>query len=100
MDRARPLPQANGTNTHFVPRGPDSIMYHLGRHAEAIDRLTTQITSLEQKLDGRSPRERLPPIPWREVGRGIWGLLLLVALVLVATGQISSRELMTILGRG
>lgn len=97
MDARHPQ-HANGHRTRFMPQGPDSIIFTLGRHEEAIDHLHTRITSLE--LAAQKEKGGLPPVPWREVVKGIWGLILLVALVLVATGKITSQEAMTILGRG
>ena len=88
----RPAPRhVNGTRTHFTPLTPDSILVHLltiqDLHSREIARLSTQM----------SMRQR--SVPWRELMPGIWGVVLLVLLGMVATGRLTISEAMALLGR-
>lgn len=56
--------------------GPDSIMYHLGRHAEAIDRLTTQVSALEAQSKRR--KKITHHISWRDLLPYLWGSIMLL----------------------
>ncbi len=90
---ARPPPRrVNGTRTTFMPLTHDSIIIHILKiqdyHSREIARLSTQM-SMRQRSG----------IPWRELMPGLWGVVLLVLLVLVATKQITISEAMALLGR-
>lgn len=96
--RRAPLHHANGTHTSFIPMTPESIMYHLGRQEERIDHLITRVTSLEEAATGRI--SILRSIPWLDIAKGLWGIVLLVVLALVLTGRITITEARMLLGHG
>lgn len=73
MDALRP--HANGHHTHFMPQGPESIIFTLGRHEAQIAHLTTQVTDL-QKTAKR--RRRAHSFPWKDALPFMWGALLLL----------------------
>ena len=93
---ARPPPRrVNGTRTTFMPLTPDSILLHhiiqtQSWHTQEIVRLSTQISTMQK---------RSRPLPWRELMPGLWGIVLLVLLVMVATGRLTISEAMALLGR-
>lgn len=92
MARPPPRRRVNGTRTPFMPLTPDSILVHLlrtqDRHSREIVRLTTQMSMLQRSV-----------FPWRTLMPGLSGVILLVLLVLVATGRITLAEAMALLGR-
>lgn len=90
---ARPPPRrVNGTRTPFMPLTHDSILIHLLKtqdlHSREIARLSTQMSMTRRSA-----------LPWREIMPGIWGVVLLVLLGMVATGRLTISEAMALLGR-
>lgn len=77
-----------------MPMSPDLIIFTLGLHEAQIDHLHTRIAALE------GGTRRASRLPWRELLPGIWGLVLLALLALVAAGKITLGEAMSVMRAG
>lgn len=84
-------PRMNG-RPHFVPSGPDAIIYH---HAQSLGRIEARLDTIDRRLDRLETKSLLAlgPIHWLQIGIGI------TVLGAAITGRMSWGESLPIIGK-
>lgn len=90
-DQHELTPRMNG-RTHFVPSGPDAILYH---HAQSLGRIEARLDTIDRRLDRLETKSLLGmgPIHWLQIGIGI------TVLGAAITGRMSWGESLPIVGK-